>query len=264
MKGHINSSGFPLQIAIENHVNDTYSEHGWRTRYTEHSWSNRTTGEAGFIDLVLGNQHGTQFLTVECKRVKDTSWIFLVEGKDKKIRRHAKCFVLNKSGAEIKRFEWLDLTLDPSTPQSQYCVVPGTDNRSQSLIERTSAELVTATEALALEDKSLSLDDREDLKIYFNVIVTTAKIQVCRFEPASISLVDGTMADAEFEEVPYVRFRKQLNPVYEIPEIYAVAGSIDVARAKENTVFIVNSEHISGFLKEFEIDDGHANSRYLR
>ncbi|GAB57348.1 hypothetical protein [Rheinheimera nanhaiensis] len=264
MKGHVNSSGFPLQIAIKNRVNDTYNKHGWRTRYTEHSWRNRTTGESGFIDLVLASQNGTQFLVVECKRVKDTSWIFLVEGQDKKTRRHTKCFVLNKSGVDMKRFEWLDLTLEPSTPQSQFCVVPGTDNRSQSLIERASAELVSATEALALEDNSLTLNDRDDLKIYFNVIVTTAKLQVCRFDPAAISLVDGTIADAEFEEVPYVRFRKQLNPVYEIPEVYAVAGSIDVARVKENTVFVVNSEYISNFLEDFEIDDGHANSRYLR
>lgn len=36
MKGHVNSSGFPLQIAIENHVNDTCGEHGWSTRYAEY------------------------------------------------------------------------------------------------------------------------------------------------------------------------------------------------------------------------------------
>jgi hypothetical protein len=264
MKGHVNSSGFPLQIAIKNHVNDTHSKHGWRTRYTEHSWRNRDTGESGFIDLVLENKYETQFLVVECKRVKDTSWIFLIEGQLSNPRRHAKCFVLKKSGADIKRFEWLDLTLEPSTPQSQFCVVPGTDNRSQSLIERASSELISATEALALEDKSLSLNDRDNLKIYFNVIVTTAKLQVCRFDPAAISLVDGTINDAEFEEVPYVRFRKQLNPIYEISKAYAVAGNTDVARAKENTVFVVNSEHISSFLKDFEIDGDYANSQYLR
>lgn len=264
MKGHVNSSGFPLQIAIENHVNDTFGEHGWRTRYTEHSWSNASTGESGFIDLVLANQHGTQFLVVECKRVKDTSWIFLVPEKSKKTRRHAKSFVMNKDGTDLKRFDWIDLTLDPSTPQSQYCVIPGTDNRSQSLIERASAELVSATEALAIEDKSLSLNDRYDLKIYFNVIVTTAKIKVCRFDPSTISLEEGKVEEAEFDEVPFVRFRKQLNPVYELPEVYAVAGNIDIARAKENTIFVVNSAHISTFLKEFEIDDSHSNRMYLR
>jgi len=264
MKGHVNSSGFPLQIAIRNFVNETCSQHGWRTRYTEHSWKNKSTGESGFIDLVIGDQHGTNFLVVECKRVKDTSWIFLIEEQESKLRRHAKCFVFNKSGAELKRFEWLDLALEPSTPQSQFCVIPGTDNRSQSLIERASAELVSATEALAFEDKSLSLNDRDHLKIYFNVIVTTAKLQVCRFDPGTISLTDGTLTDAKFEEVPFLRFRKQLNPVYDIPEVYAVAGNADVARAKENTVFVVNSEHILDFLKNFEIDDGYTNLKYLR
>lgn len=264
MKGHVNSSGFPLQIAIENHVHDTCSEHGWRTRYTEHSWNNEITGESGFIDLVLANQYGTQFLVVECKRVMDTSWIFLASEKAKNTQLHAKSFVLNKDENNLKRYGWADLILEPSTPESQYCVIPGTDNRSHSLIERASAEPVAATEALAFEDKSLSLNDRRDLKIYINVIVTTAQIQICRFDPSSISLEDGKLEEAEFEEVPFVRFRKQLATAYELSEIYAVAGNKDIARAKENTIFVVNSVHLSDFLREFEVDDCPTNSRYLR
>lgn len=264
MKGHVNSSGFPLQIAIANSVNELSVQHGWSTRYTEHSWRNESTSESGFIDLVLSHRGGTQYMVVECKRVKDTSWIFLVDENSPEVRRHSKSFVFRKTGSDVKRFEWIDLTLDPPTPESQFCVIPGTDNRSQSLIERSSAELVSATEALAMEDKSLSLDDREDLKIYFNVIVTTATLQVCRFNAQSISLKDGTLEDANFEEVPYVRFRKQLNPVYEIPEIYQVAGHQDVAKAKENTVFVVNSSHLFEFLRDFEIDNGHSNMSYLR
>src|SRR3569832_2987552 len=49
-----------------------------------------------------------KFLVVECKRVKDTSWIFLVEGLEPGLRRHAKCFVFEKSGEEIKNFHWKD------------------------------------------------------------------------------------------------------------------------------------------------------------
>jgi len=95
MKGHINSSGFPLQIAVKNVVDDSFDVHAWRTRYTEHSWKNPDTGESGFIDIVLSNHLGHYNLVVECKRVKDTSWIFLIEGTEKKYRRHAKCFVLD-------------------------------------------------------------------------------------------------------------------------------------------------------------------------
>lgn len=262
MKGHVNASGFPLQMAVANAVNESSRHHGWRTRYAEHSWRN-SNGEAGFIDLVLADRHGTQFMVLECKRVKDTSWIFLIEGTEKKLRQHAKSFVFCKDGEDIKRFEWIDLTLAPSTPESQYCVIPGTSGKSQTLIERAAAELVASTEGLASEDKILSLGDRWSLGIYFNVIVTTAPLHVCRVDPGSISLKDGTLDEVEFEEVPFVRFRKQLSPAYELPAIYAVTGDFDVARAKENTVFVVNSLHLVDFLTEFELDSGYSNKRYL-
>lgn len=264
MKGHVNSSGFPLQIGLKNLIDDPSNHYAWRTLYTEHAWQNPNTGEAGFIDLVVCNSSGTQYFVIECKRVQDTSWIFLIEGEDIKRRRHAKSFIFNKSSANIKRFEWLDLTLDPSTPESQFCVIPGTGNNKKTLIERAAAELVSSTEGLALESKSLSLNDRETLEIYFNVIVTTAKLQVCLFSSDSVSITDGTVANPQFEEVPYLRFRKQLNPVYKVPEIYSSFSKQEVARAKENTVFVVNSMHLIEFLKEFEIDRNIQNNIYLR
>lgn len=266
MKNHVNASGFPLQIAIENIVDDTKDDHGWQKRYAEHSWTNIETGESGFIDLVLVNSYGTGIFVVECKRVKDTSWIFLIEETERKYRRHAKSFVYNKSGGNLKRFEWLDLTLDPSTPESQYCVIPGSgaDQRNKSLIERTAAELVSSTEGLAQEDRSLRSSNESDFKIYFNVIVTTATLQVCYFDSKSINIEDGTLNDTTFEEIPYLRFRKQLNPVYKIPQVHPVIDSHNIARAKENTVFVVNSKHLVQFLKEFEIDNSHTNLMYFR
>lgn len=253
MKGHVNSSGFPLQIAVKNCVDDSYGEYGWRTLYTEHSWRNSNNEETGFIDIVLAHKQGREFLVVECKRVKDTSWIFLVEGLELETRRHAKSFVFEKHERDIGRFEWTDLSLEPRSPESQFCVIPGADSKSLSLIERTSAELVSSTEGLASEDKLLSLDDRYYLHQYFNVIVTTATLQVCHFNPQVISIEDGTLNDATFKEVPYVRFRKQLNPIYQVPNIYRVMGKQELARAKENTVFVVNSKHLIDFLREFEV-----------
>src|SRR3569832_2512276 len=58
MKGHVNSSGFPLQIAVMNCVDDSYDAHGWRTLYAEHSWRNSNNEETGFIDLVLAHSGG--------------------------------------------------------------------------------------------------------------------------------------------------------------------------------------------------------------
>src|SRR3569833_2647758 len=121
-----------------------------------------------------------KFLVVECKRVKDTSWIFLVEGLEPGLRRHALCFVFEKSGEEIKNFHWKDSVVDPWTVESQFCVITGSDSRSPSLIERVSAELVSSTEGLASEEKRLSQKKQKKQKLYINVIVTTATLQVGR------------------------------------------------------------------------------------
>lgn len=263
LKGHVNASGFPLQIAVANAVNSTTALHGWKTRFSEHAWKHPETGESGFIDLVLCNQPQIQTIVIECKRVRETSWIFLTDESSPSERNDAKCFVFRKEGEEVKRFEWLDLLVKPITRESSYCIIPGTDHRSQSLIERTGSELVASTESLALEDKRLSLNDRWRLSIYFNMIVTTATLNVCPLNRASISLKDGTVGDVDFHEVPYVRFRKQLNPMYSVPELYKTFGDIDIARAKESTVFIVNSMHLTDFLAKLDIENGYPNGHYL-
>jgi len=263
MKGHVNASGFPLQIGIKSLVNETTNQHGWRTIFSEHAWSNPSDGNSGFIDLILENQHRTSVMIVEAKRVLDTSWIFLIEDDSIKNRRHAKSFVFGSSNGEIKRFDWFDLTLDPATPESEYCVIPGGDQRSKSLIERAAADLVSSTEGFALEEKALSPQNNWRLRMYFNVIITTAKLHVCLIKPKSVFIVDGTIQDASFVEVPYLRFRKQLLPHFKVPNIPPELGNRDIALAKESTVFVVNSQSIGKFLSEFEIDNGFANNRCL-
>jgi hypothetical protein len=261
MKGHVNASGFPLQIAIQHQVDEMHSSHGFKTIFSEHSWKNEETAESGFIDLVLGASAGTLYMIVECKRVRDTSWIFMRDQRTEDTRRHAKTFVFTKTSGKLKRFGWVDLILSPYTPQSEFCVIPGTDNKSKSLIERAAAELVSSTEGFAYECKTLSQNEQDLFKLFFNVIVTTAKLHVCEYDPANIKLEDGSLLDAEFKEVPYVRYRKQLSPLYEVPE---ALSTNNVARAKESTVFVVNSLHVHDFLTEFSLDRSPLNDQRLR
>lgn len=263
MENHVNASGFPLQIAIQRVVDEFQHMHGFKTLFSEHSWKNEATGESGFIDLVVSNHSKFLHLIIECKRVRDTSWIFMRDVRSPKTSRDSKSFIFRRAAGEIGRFGWVDLTTYPLTPESVYCVIPGTDSRSKSLIERAAAELVSSTEAFANECRYLSLDDRDVSKIFFNVIVTTAKLSVCEYDPSSISLEDGSLRDSTFTEVPYIRFRKQLSPLYQISEIYKVAGDSDVARAKENTVFVVNALHFNNFLKEIDLDGSGLNAQYL-
>lgn len=251
----INRSGFPLQIGLEYLINQTREAHGWRVIFSEHSWRNPTDGCSGFIDLVLEDRLGTSVLIVESKRVLETSWLFLVEDQKQLRRRHAKSWLSRYTNGKHTYFGLKELTLEPTTPQSQYCVVDGQDPKSRPMLEKVGADVVSSIEGYANEEKVLLLRDREAFRMYFGVIVTTAKLKVCTFNPADISIEDGKIQNSSFEEVPYLRFRKQLESHSEIPEHYAVGGHREISRAKENTVFVVNAEAIPQFLKEFEVDD---------
>lgn len=255
LREFVNQSGFPLQIGLANLVERTTERHGWKVLYTEHSWRNPSAETEGFIDIVLENRHGTLVLVIECKRVLETSWIFLQPGDRLVARRHIKAWVTRYATGKFKWFDWRDLSGDPGSPESQYCVVPGQDPRSKPMLERIAADVVEATEGVAWEEKGLQTHQHDALRVYFSVIVTTAQLKVGVFDPDRISLADGTLPDAAFEEVSYVRFRKQLST--RTPELVDTGWDAKRAliRAKERTVFVINAEALLGFLSEIEIDN---------
>lgn len=246
-----NASGFPLQIAVENLVMATKLSHGWDVVYVEHSWKNRLDDKSGFIDLVLRDQYGTSTLVVECKRVRDTAWIFLPKnGADNK-RRHCKSWVSRYAGGRMKHYGWHDLSVSPATPEALYCIVPK-DSGATPMLERIASELVSATEALAAEERDYR-PGYEHMRCYFNVIVTTAEIKVCKFSPDSISIKDGLLESADFVTVPYVRFRKQLAVKGELFSMEDYKGGQNPSIQKEQTIFVVNSNALSDFLLNFDV-----------
>lgn len=251
----VNRSGFPLQIGLERQIRNSYEVHGWRNIYSEHSWKNNGDGNSGFIDLVLEDKYRTSVLIIETKRVLESSWIFLVDDPRQMQRRHAKSWLMRHRNAKFTYFAPKELTLDPITPQSQYCVIDGQDPKSKPMLERIAADVVSSVEGFAEEERLLQLRDRDVLRMYFGAIVTTAKLQVCQFDPENISIADGKISNSTFTEVPFLRFRKQLASHHDVPGFLAVGGHQDVSRAKENTVFIVNALAITDFLKSFEVDD---------
>ncbi|MBW1796387.1 MAG: hypothetical protein JRJ38_18545 [Deltaproteobacteria bacterium] len=255
LKQAVNSSGFPLQIGIEHFVEKTSGSHGWKVLYTEHSWKNLNSNNSGFIDLVLTDEFGTSIMVVECKRVQNTNWIFLLPSERQKRRRHARAWVSRSNGDNVKYFDWADITPDPFSPESMFCIVPGQDKKSRPMLERIAAELIEATEALAYEDLHLFSNKPDFVRIYLNVIITTADLSLCSFDPNDISISNGKIEKAAFESVPYLRFRKSLStkPVVELN--LEELSSYNLIRAKENTVFVVNSEHLNEFLNEIEIGD---------
>lgn len=250
----VNQSGFPLQIGLAASIQNTTDQHGWRVLFVEHSWKNESDNESGFIDIVIEDKYRTSVMLIECKRVLDSSWIFLVPNPKANPRRHAKAWVTRYTQGRFKHLDWADLSLDPDSPESEFCVIPGQDPKSKPMLERIASDVVSATEALGLEEKDYQAQIKDALRMYFSVIVTTARLQICVFEPEKISLVDGKVANAQFTEVPFVRFRKQLSIRPPSVPLNVANGFHHFVQAKEHTVFVVNAEALPDFLARFDLD----------
>ena len=250
-----NDSGFPLQIAVATQVAQSTKTHDWKVRYTEHSWANRSDQTDGFIDLVLQDKHGSTFLVVECKR-KNETWVFMHEDGTAKRRKHAKAWASHYAAGSMKRFGWADVTPDPDCPEAIFCAVRGQSASDKvTMLERIGGELVSATEALAHEERDFRSANQETIRFYFNVVITTADLKIATFSPGDISLSDGTLANAQIEDVPFVRFRKQLSTREALLSPEDLGNGTSPAYAKENTIFVVRANELLQFLGQFELSD---------
>lgn len=250
----VNRSGFPLQIAAENEIRRVGTGAGWEVLYSEHGWSSLMDGSSGFIDLVVRHKHDNCVLVIECKRVLDTAWTFLCPSEKQMRRRQCKSWVTSNRADKVGAFGWYNVAIDPPSPESEFCAVRGEAKNDRPMLERIASEVVLATEALAFEQKDRLPEEFGSTKMYFNVILTTAQLEVCQFDVSEISLANGKVPDnSKISDVQFVRFRKQLSIVQQ-----GMQPKIDDAKtltdAKENTVLIVNARHLGQFLTEFEVD----------
>jgi len=168
LRNFVNSSGFPLQIAIEHLVRSKTLSHCWKVRYKEHSWKNVDTHNSGFIDLILADDNGTSAMVIECKRVQDASWIFLLPSMKQANVERTHVWVSRLDGQEARFFGWNDIAADPASPESEFCIVPGQDQKSRPMLERIASELIEATEGLAREDSYLNTE-QDFIRMYVNV-----------------------------------------------------------------------------------------------
>ncbi len=253
------SSGFPLQIRIANIVE---SISNWQILAEEHPWLSEETNLSGFIDLIIENYQqygGTKtdkfyVILIECKRVKQAKWVFLVPELNQMKFTRARLWYSNSIGREWNHFDWANCQVEPNSYESQFCAIPGMEHGRRNLLERTASELIEATEAFARQEHELNKrypsSEPQFQRIYIPIIVTTAELIVSRFEPESISLTDGSLPDdASFEEVASVRFRKSLTT-----KLSSDQDSIKkVHDDTQRTIFIVNAGKFEEFLNEFYI-----------
>lgn len=243
----VNASGFVLQLGLEHQIRETRSEHGWDILSREHPWSDGNS--SGFVDLIIG--HGIVRLVIECKRARDGAWVFLASATALPTSRF-RCQWAQGSRDKADLLGWDDFLLAPESPEADFCIIRGTGENDRSLLERIAGGLIESLGPLAIEELgTLAWTDSDTVFLHMPVIVTTAALYLCRYDPQSISLEAGTLGGASFEPVPFVRFRKSLahapTPYSSIVDIGAIA------RDKERSVLIVNPKALPSLLTVLKI-----------
>lgn len=248
-----NSSGFPLQLRI---AYEAKASAKWSVYLEEHPWQSSIANSEGFIDLILLDEYRVQSMIIECKRVRQSSWVFMIPRPDCIERTHTRLWWSDQSTDGWKEFGWTDWQ-GIASHEAKYCAVPGQEQGRRNLLERTAAEVVEATESFARQEKELADNApttiRAFIRIYIPVIVTTAELKVSCFDPSTISLSDGDLPhDTIFITVPYVTFRKSLtsridteSPLDQVSDLY---------KACERTVFVVHAENFNDFINNWKID----------
>jgi hypothetical protein len=249
-----NASGYLFQLAVEHAIRSHPTDVGWSVLAREHPWTDAGTGESGYADLILGSStFPVVRIVIECKRVRDGTWLFLGEGHEQRTRRMCCRWVCRKQESR-ETAGWDDLAISPESPQAAFCAVRGSGERDSPFLERIARRLLAATESIAGVELAL-LRARSDAQflVFLPVIVTTAQLATCTVSSEHISLARGSIPEgnAVYSDVTRIRFRKSLSA--ELPALEGVKSLPQVNRALERTVLVLGAEGLMDFLDGFRV-----------
>jgi len=251
----VNASGFVFQLAVERHVKKSMEKHRWSILGREYPWHEPKADESGFIDLILGR--GSERIIMECKRTRDAQWVFLLSDKREEFVSRILCQWLEgmKRRPDMELYllwGYHDFIAHPQSAEAAFCTVRGSGEREKPMLERIAGKLMQSVTSILDEEKNSITREEYARRIYVPVIVTTAKLYVCIFDPGKVPLESGTIShnedETDIKEVPWVRFRKALaTSITEDP------GKMKYDR--QSTVMVVNANQLIDFLCHLEILD---------
>lgn len=255
LKKHLDASGFPLQLAVQHQVLESgkRSEHSWTVATREHPWENVESGEAGFIDLVL--KDGPLRMVIECKRPRDSSWIFLcpiAHGEPAQADAVRLKWVQSVPGQGVQH-GWGDMRVVPTSPSSEFAIAPVVRQDGVSTLDAACRTLISSTDGLVNDELSTMEGSRDGIILYIPAIVTTASLMTCAFAPEFTPLRSGKVDDAEFSEVDWIRYRKSFATTRSSCEV--PKGLKESKTDRDRTVLVIQAASLVNLLGELKIMD---------
>lgn len=255
MREAINASGFPLQLALENAVRRARPNVEVVGR--EFPWEDGR-GNGGFIDLVL--KKDVFYYIIECKRAL-ARWRFLVEDPPPEIvddwwsvpvGERFRCRWARSEPRYAYQFGYRDFRVEPFSYESEFCVTKLPSKDGQDLFDKTTRELVAATEAFGRDIEARS-PGKYMRRVYLPIVVTTAQLEIALVNTTMISLADGQVGRWPSATLqPWLRYRKSLSTSATDFRAEDVQG---LKRESERSVFIVRADQFLPFLGQISFKE---------
>ena len=173
--------------------------------------------------------------------------------KDQLSRSHASIRWTNTVPQRRQLSDWGDIQVTPASPESEFCSVKGQGDQQTPMLERIAGTLVESVEGLSNDVLQLDLGNYKS-RVILPVIVTNAALLIGQFDPTVVDKSSGEVEDADFHEVPHLRFRKSLS-MTSMPDDPDGARLRDLAAASERTVFVVNAAAFPAWLRALDVGD---------
>lgn len=253
----VNSSGFPFQLRVAEDVRSMSPDRGWHVISEEYPWNDLDSGSESFVDLILGcsTNYDVVRMIIECKRTRDADWIFLLPDTVPSATGLQTRCMWTSTGRHMHpdkidlRGGYNNFYIAPESHISEFCIVRGTGEGQKPMLENLCGILLRSVEAIAQEDSSVSLAvNRSQNRYFVPMIVTNARLHICKFNLRSVSLSDGEIPQGDFEEVPFIRFTKNLT-----------VGKHNPARQKcdrARTVLVVQASSLVQLLSQWRLVSG--------
>lgn len=244
----LNRSGIPFQLAVEREVRRVAPTHAFEFVGREVPW------ERGFLDLLVRNPES--YVGIECKRVENQSWTFVVTNEEALRETRCRLEWYNPRVPEGQVFNLHDsnvfcseFTIVEPCPESEFCVIP--KGGPIKTLEEIASEVLSACHDILDRGDLYHPQDRWESIV--PVIMTNATLLVCQIDLSKVDLPTGRIDSSTgvFREVKWVRFRKTL--VHDRSNTYSedpLRPSEWIAD-RERTVFVMRPEALSQFMHGF-------------
>ncbi len=255
LRDRLNASGIPFQLAVERFMRDRGPQYGFSFVGHEVAW------EKGFLDILF--RKSFIFLAMECKKVDDDTWVFVLTEESQQSRCRLGWYNPRLPDPELPVFGQSkvfcsEFNIVESSPESEFSLLPkGGPNK---ILEPLASELIDACRDIL--DDSDRAHDADHWEVMVPVIVTNARLVTCRLDPRSVDLATGSIQsqDEDFNEVPFIRFRKTLVTYRSDPTLSTPVNVASWVSDRERTVFVVGARHLTHFMHGFRsfycLDEG--------